>query len=68
MELQYVDSATMKRTDLPLMMRLSQPMPTERGPIASGPRGEETHAEYGTHVPTGPGNNYNDINRDFTYD
>ncbi len=59
---------TERREDLPLMIKLGQPMPPMSPARASGPQGEETRAQYGTHVPTGPGDNYNDINVDWTFD
>ena len=68
MDIQQLGPGVTERSDLPLMMQLGQKMPAVSRHLASGPQGEQTRAQYGTHVPTGPGNANNDINVDWTFD
>jgi len=68
MTLLQIGRETEGRADLPLLVALAQPMPSTPPSAASGPKGEATKAEWGTHVPTGPGDNYKDINKDYSFD
>lgn len=68
MSLQSLTRETLDRSDLPLTVTLGEQMSTIGSAYASGPKGEATKAEWGTHVPTGPGDNYKDINKDYSFD
>ncbi len=52
----------MNRDDLPLNVQLAKPMPMYAD------SDDPTAAKWGTHVPTGPGDNHDDINTDYSMD
>lgn len=57
-----ITADALRRDDLPLLIQLAQPMPQYAGDD------QPTSAKWGTHVPTGPGNNHDDINVDYSFD
>lgn len=62
MSIMTLQATALDRDDLPLNVKLAKPMPMYAG------GDEPTAAKWGTHVPTGPGDNHDDINTDYSMD
>lgn len=62
MSIPTIQAAALDRDDLPLNVLLAKPMPTYSDD------NDGTAVKWGTHVPTGPGDNHDDINTDYSMD